>query len=43
LFARAICATVGGFAFSIFVLVEIVQLFALDFIAHSQINHPPSS
>jgi len=33
----------GRTAFSIFVLVEIVQLFALAFIAHSRIIHPPNS
>jgi hypothetical protein len=30
-------------AFSIFVLVEIIQLFTLAFIAHSRIIHPPNS
>jgi hypothetical protein len=30
-------------AFSIFFLVEIVQLFALAFIAHSRMIHPPNS
>jgi hypothetical protein len=30
-------------AFSIFVMVEIVQLFALAFVAHSRIMHPPNS